>query len=184
MVKLHITGNAGSGKTTLGRKLGEALDLPVFGLDQVVWGPGWQKMPRDVIAERIGALVAKPAWVIEGVSYQVHDAADFVVFLDVPRRISFIRCAKRNWPYLFRSRPELPENCPELLIIPKLVEIIWKFKTNVRPKLLAKTEALGDRGFVVRSSAELDVLCKPSNSAVGTEFAFADYVLGYQPKGG
>ncbi|MEL6829251.1 MAG: AAA family ATPase [Pseudomonadota bacterium] len=155
MVKLHITGNAGSGKTTLARKLGEALALPVHGLDQIVWAPGWEKVPKDVVAERVGALVAEPAWVIEGVSYQVVEAADIVVFLDVPRRISFVRCAKRNWRYLFRSRPGLPENCPELLIVPKLVEIIWKFKANVRPPLLSKTEAFGERGFVVRSDSDL-----------------------------
>ena len=70
-------------------------------------------------------------------------AADLVVFLDVPRRVSLVRCARRNAPYLFRSRPDLPERCPEVLIIPKLLKIIWQFPTHVRPQLLA--DFTGDR---------------------------------------
>ncbi|MFT7214503.1 MAG: adenylate kinase family enzyme, partial [Granulosicoccus sp.] len=44
-MRIHVTGDAGSGKTTLGKKIGAELNLPVFGLDQVVWQPGWTKTP-------------------------------------------------------------------------------------------------------------------------------------------
>ena len=56
-VKIHVTGNAGSGKTTLAAKLGDALELPVFGLDSVVWQPGWRKTPASERAGLEQALI-------------------------------------------------------------------------------------------------------------------------------
>ena len=48
MVRIFITGNAGSGKTTLAGQMGEALRIPVFGLDSIVWLPGWKKASSAV----------------------------------------------------------------------------------------------------------------------------------------
>lgn len=135
-MKIHITGNAGAGKTTFAHKLGQDLGLPVFGLDKIVWQAGWVKSPLEVKTIKIHKLISQNAWVIEGVSDAVRDAADIVIFLDVNRATSYWRCAKRNWRYLLKSRPELPDNCPEILILPRLLKIIWKFKHHVRPKIL------------------------------------------------
>ncbi|MGJ8529313.1 hypothetical protein [Maritalea sp.] len=80
MNRIHITGNAGSGKTTFAAELGLALGLPVFGLDSIVWQPGWQKTPT---AERVieeEALISQKIWIIEGVSKPVRDAADVLYF--------------------------------------------------------------------------------------------------------
>ncbi len=140
MIKIHITGNAGAGKSTFARKLGNKLGYPVYGLDNIVWQSGWKKTPYEIKNAKIKELITKPEWIIEGVSQSVRNAADVVIFLDVNRPTSYIRCIKRNWKFLFSSRPELPENCPEILIIPKLVKIIWKFKSNIRSNIL--TEAL------------------------------------------
>ncbi len=155
MTRILITGNAGSGKSTLAARLGASLGLPVHGLDQIVWQPGWRKSPADWRRDREAELVAPPCWIIDGVSRTVLDAADYVIFLDVSRATSFIRCARRNWKYLFRSRPGLPEHCPEILIIPRLIKIIWRFPINVRPGIL---DALADRdgAYVVRDKAALD----------------------------
>jgi len=148
MPKIHITGNAGAGKSTLAREVATALNLPVFGLDKIVWQAGWVKAPKEIRA------------VIEGVSQSVRDAADIVIFLDVSRRTSFIRCAKRNWKFLFKSRPELPENCPEILIIPYLIKIIWKFKTNVRPKILADIAKQPSGKFIMNHADDLEHVYK------------------------
>jgi adenylate kinase family enzyme len=133
MARIFITGNAGSGKTTLATQLGAALGHPVTSLDSIVWLPGWQKRDPESRRKLEQEIAAMPDWVVDGVSRQLLAAADFVVFLDVDRLTCFARCAVRNAPYLFRSRPGLPEGCPELAIVPKLVEIIWQFPSRVRP---------------------------------------------------
>jgi len=153
-VRIHITGNAGSGKTTLAEHIGQALDLPVFGLDAIVWSPGWRKTPSEVRDVQEAELVAQPQWVIEGVSGLVREAADVVIVLDVDRLTSLVRCAKRNWKYLFRSRPGLPARCPELLIVPRLCRIIWRFPERVLPTILADAHSGQAQYFRVRNAVE------------------------------
>ena len=125
--RILVTGNAGSGKSTLARSLGAALDLPVHGLDRVVWQAGWQPTPLAQRDAALHQLASGTAWVIDGVSRIIEAQADLVVFLDVKPALCTWRCARRNLRYLFRSRPGLPANCPEILIIPQLLKIIWRF---------------------------------------------------------
>lgn len=81
-----------------------------------------------------------------------------VVFLDVPRWLSFWLCAQRSAQYLFRSRPELPQNCPGIKIIPALVEIIWKFPYKVKLEILALGQKHAERQQFVhmKPKAQLD----------------------------
>lgn len=125
--RIHVTGNAGAGKSTFAKKLADELNLPFYTLDEIVWGPGWQKIPTEERRAKEMEIAEQPQWVVDGVSPIFREHADAIIFLDVPRRVCFYRCAKRNLPYLFRSRPGLPENCPEWKIVPTLVNIIWNF---------------------------------------------------------
>jgi len=136
--RIHITGNAGSGKTTLALALGRHLNLPVHHLDSIVWQPGWRKTSPEVRGPAEASLVAGEAWIVDGVSDQVRAAADLVVFLDVARTRCLFRAFKRNLPFLFRSRPGLPERCPEILIAAKLIRIIFRFPERVGKKLAAE----------------------------------------------
>lgn len=136
--RIHVTGNAGAGKSTLAKRLGEITGLPVHGLDKIVWQPGWNKTPVEERRVLEASLITGSYWIIEGVSSSVREAADLIVFLDYPRSICAWRCAKRNWRYLFRSRPDLPPQCPELLVLAKLIKIIWNFSRTVRPKIIAE----------------------------------------------
>lgn len=148
-MRILVTGNAGAGKTTLAKILGRALSLSVHGLDRVVWQPGWQKTPPEQKKLALEQLIASSdEWVIDGVSQTVMEAADTIIFLDVPRHICLFQCAKRNRHYLFRSRQDLPERCPEILIIPRLLRIIWNFPEQVRPLILAHLEQNKDKKVV------------------------------------
>ena len=156
MTRIHITGNAGSGKSTLAAHVGSVLDLPIYGLDEVVWLPGWKKSPpsrRDALED---ALLSRPSWVIEGVSQKVLQSADVVILLDVGRPTAYYRCAKRNWRYLFRSRPGMPHDCPELLIIPYLVRMIWNFPVKVQPRLIQAAQSGNAKFFHVRNRSDIE----------------------------
>ena len=133
-----------------------SLELPVYGLDQIVWQPGWTITPRELQLTELLNLTSKSDWIIEGVSNVVQEQADIVIFLDVPRRISYFRCAKRNWKYLFSSRPGLPHNCPEIRIIPYLVRLIWNFPRKVRPQILLSMDKSADRSYIIRSANDLN----------------------------
>jgi adenylate kinase family enzyme len=158
--RINVTGNAGAGKTTLSRRLGLHLGLPVVSLDSVVWGPNWEKVPLATRQDAEKQIVAQPRWVIDGVSRHVRDAADLVVFLDVPRRTCYRRCVLRNWWYLFRSRPELPENCPEWRIILQLCGIIWRFPAGPRHEILREARADPVKYRLVPSAHEIERLCE------------------------
>lgn len=157
MPRIHVTGNAGVGKSTLAARSAVLVNTPLFSLDEIVWKSGWKKSEPDERIPKEQALCARPSWVIDGVSRLVRESADMIVFLDYPRRVSFWRCAKRNWRYAFRSRPGLPSGCPGILIVPTLASIIWRFPTNVRPALLAEFEEWkGQKTLIhIRSDAEL-----------------------------
>ena len=143
-----MTGNAGAGKTSFAVSLAEVLNVPCHSLDGVVWQERWQKTPQHEKDIQIDALIATDAWVIDGVSDRVLQVADVVVFLDVPRPVSAWRAMRRNVRYLFKSRPGLPPRCPEVLVIPKLARLIWRFPRHVRPRILSEMDRRPHGTFV------------------------------------
>ena len=157
MQRIFITGNAGTGKTTLGERLSNILNINLVTLDAIVWQPGWLVTPTLERANKIAEIIKPEKWLIEGVSKDILNAADTIIFLDLTRKISYWRILKRNYKYLFKSRPSLPKNCPEILIIPKLIKIIWHFPTKVRPTIIRHIEENKNikNIFHIRSKPEL-----------------------------
>lgn len=143
--------------------------MAYIGLDGIVWKPGWLKTPALERQEKESAIAETPTWVVDGVSLRILRAADTVVFLDYPRYTCFWRVLCRNIPYLFRSRPGLPERCPEISIIPALIRIIWRFPQKVRPEILRECRSAGKHVVQIRSNRELkqflnSVGARPDNS--------------------
>lgn len=157
MERIFITGNAGSGKTTLSKKIGAILNRDVISLDAIVWQPGWVITPPMNRAIEIGNLIKSDRWIIEGVSTDLLKTADTIIFLDCSRRVSYWRVLKRNWRYLFKSRPELPKNCPEILIMKQLILIIWNFQKMVRPSIIAYIEDNKDCKNIFRIRGNSDI---------------------------
>ncbi len=102
---------SGCGKTTFGRELSARLGVPFVELDAIHWQAGWTELDAAELRRRVEPIVADDAWVIDG-SYRmklgdlVLEAADTVVWLDLPRRVWLPRLLTRTLRRLMR-REEL-----------------------------------------------------------------------------
>jgi adenylate kinase family enzyme len=91
------------GKTTLSRRLAEALGVPHVELDALYHGPGWQEPSAGVFQARVLAALetAPTGWVVDGTYLSqlgslVLDRADTVVVLEPPLRVAFARALRRT----------------------------------------------------------------------------------------
>jgi adenylate kinase family enzyme len=134
--RILVTGNAGSGKTTLSRWLGVRLGLPVISMERIVWDPGWTFVPKEEADRRLAPVLAQECWIIDGVSTRACEAADMIVFLDFPVSTCFARAMKRSMRHLFHQRSEMPERCPEISILWGMTKIIFQFPRTTRPRIL------------------------------------------------
>ena len=58
MRRVSVVGNAGSGKTTVGRDIAGRLGVAFVELDAVFHQPGWRPTPPEEFRRRVEAIVA------------------------------------------------------------------------------------------------------------------------------
>ncbi len=113
MEKILIIGSCGGGKTTLAYMLSEKLSIEVYDLDDYFWHAGWVVTPDDRWQEIQHELVGRNSWIISGTYTSTLDirvdAADTIIFLDLPFWLCFWRVIKRkvkNYCGLEQSLPK------------------------------------------------------------------------------
>ncbi len=120
MKKIVIIGSPGAGKSTFAHALGGILNIEVFHLDRYFWQPGWKEYARETRIEIEQQLIkGKDRWIIEGTYLGSSDsrlqAADTIIFLDMPPLLCLWRAVKRYITYEGYARPDIPEGCKERL---------------------------------------------------------------------
>jgi adenylate kinase family enzyme len=159
--RVLVIGSGGAGKSALARRLGERLGLPVLHLDALYWRAGWVPTPGDEWARRVGELVRRDAWVMDGNYGGTLDArlaaCDTVVFLDLPRRVCLWRVVRRALRHRGRTRPDMAPGCPERLT-PAFLRWVWEYPRRRRPEVLRRLAALrpDQRAVVLRSAAAVE----------------------------
>jgi len=136
--RIMIMGSSGSGKSTMARKLGERLSLPVFYMDNLWWLPGWQPRDPDEMYAMHTDIIAQPEWVFDGNYSKAIDErlarADTVIFLDFTRYICVWRVLKRRVMYHGKSRPDMTKGCNETLDW-EFIKLVWSYPRKRARKL-------------------------------------------------
>jgi adenylate kinase family enzyme len=162
--RIAIIGNAGGGKSTLARKLGESLHIPVHHIDLLQWKPGWMRASADEFDYEHDQWLASPEWIIDGwgrwdVIVTRFDLADTIVFVDFQIALHYGWAIKRQVQSIVAPRPDWPPpGCSATSITWRLFRLMWDLHRNTRPKLLELVMNYRDRKRVehIRSPRELE----------------------------
>ncbi len=165
MKRILILGPSGSGKSTLAEKIGRILKIPAIHLDRHYWNPNWQETPSDEWEEKVKDLIAKEQWVMDGnyTSTLVMRAkrADTMIFIDFPRRLSYLRIFLRLLRHRGESRSSVAEGCPEKIDL-EFLEWIWYYPKTHRPRILRYLKSLDGTKevFILRSQKQIERFVK------------------------
>jgi adenylate kinase family enzyme len=114
--RIAILGGGGAGKSTLARRLGAALGLPVIHLDRIVFGPGWSRNPPDVVRDKLAQSLGE-AWVVDGTYAEASritlPRADLILWLDQPRWLRLYRSWCKTRDHRGEPRADRPDGCEE-----------------------------------------------------------------------
>jgi adenylate kinase family enzyme len=163
MQRILVIGSPGSGKSTLASRIAGRLNLPLIHLDREYFGPGWTMPAKAEWRERVTALTARPAWVMDGNYASTFDIrvprATAVIWLDLPRwqcALSVLWRVARNYG---RLRPDLGTAGPERFDW-SFMRWIWSYPEKMRPKTIRMLERLrpDQRVYVLHSRSDITAL--------------------------
>jgi adenylate kinase family enzyme len=98
--RIAIIGCGGSGKSHVARALGATLGITPVHLDMLYYDRSWNPLPKQEFAALQHDTVTQPRWIIDG-NYASSlptrlQAADMVIFLDLPARSCLAGIAQRR----------------------------------------------------------------------------------------
>ena len=174
MQRVMIVGQPGSGKSTLARKLGQCTGLPVVHIDTIHWQPGWVERTWDEKTRLCLEVEARDNWIFEGGHSATWDnrvaRADLLIWIDRSAPLRFLRVLLRALLHRGKSRPDLPENCPELLAnLPEFFRFMWRTKKTARAKMqqLVATAPSTCRVVYLRSNREARMFIASIENSAG-----------------
>jgi len=138
MARIVILGCAGSGKTTLAKKLGERTGSPVICLD-AIWQPDWGQDDVPVFRELIKKVHSGDEWISDGnfalATFDIRlPRATLVIWLERSR----LFCTWRVITRVFK-----PDEAHRVGKLHEVLAFIWRFDRVNRPRIEATRTSFG-----------------------------------------
>ena len=157
-MKIRIIGNSGSGKSYWAKKLSKEYNIRHYDLDHIVWNNNSEtygiKNSQENRDEMLNEILKQDNWIIEGVYYNwcqsTFEQADYILVLQVPRRVYCYRILKRFFKRkigLKKKKKESLKSLKELLCWTKK----WEKKNwlEIKKLLEDKREKVVDNPSVI-----------------------------------
>ena len=98
--RIVLIGTTGAGKTTMARRIAQALDIDHIEFDAIRHGPNWSETPDDVFRERLRQQLRGDRWVGDGNYSLARDVvwpkATTLIWLDFPIWVVLWRLFRRT----------------------------------------------------------------------------------------
>ena len=172
MKRIAVFGNAGAGKSTLARRLADLTRLPLYPLDLIQfraarYWPGEKdggKITDETYQAIHADLLQRDEWIIDGYgtlasTWQRLDAADTLVYIDLPVLTHYRWVTKRLLKGLFRNPQGWPENSPLWSSTLDSYRVVWRCHRHLTPKYRQHVADVvaSKRVHHLKSSAEMAV---------------------------
>jgi adenylate kinase family enzyme len=158
-----IASASGCGKTTTGRELANRLGVPFHELDALHHGPNWMPATREELLARVEPIVASDAWVVDGtyrgkIGDVVPEAADLVVWLDLPMRVWLPRLLRRTARRVLRKEELWNANRERWrdVLHPTNSVVLYALRNHRTTRRTLETELARFEVARLRSTAEVD----------------------------
>jgi adenylate kinase family enzyme len=173
MKRCMIVGQPGSRKSWLAREIGRRSGLPVHHMDMIHWLPGWAERPKAEKIIMARAVEESPAWVFEGglsATYATRlSRADTLIVLDVPFLLRVWRVFWRTLRQWGKTRPDLPDGCPERFDL-EFWTFIWTTRNTARQRnlhLAWQTDS-ATKVYILRTRREVRAFLKTLDAPTET----------------
>ena len=139
MKKVAVFGNTGGGKSTLSQKLAEITNLPLYPLDLIQYEVGGKEVKYQDYRQSHARIINSEKWIVDGFGsmetlWQRLEAADTLIYLDLPLPIHFFWVTKRLIKSIFKKPEGWPENSPILKSTFNCYRNLWLCHTRLTPK--------------------------------------------------
>ncbi len=172
MKKIAVFGKPGSGKSTLSKQLASVTGIPLHQLDSILYKQNGDRLERKMYEKEHESILSSDSWIVDGFDqpesfYKRVDAADTLIYIDIPYVVSYWLVTKRLLKGFFVKPEGWPSGCSifkgtvESYKVLKLCPKFWNSDFLRRLEESSKGKSL----YVIRSTSELNVFVESSVTA-------------------